>query len=229
VDAFVHCAYDFAQTDRSGCFRVNVDGSLSLLRAARVAGVHRLLYISSLSSFPGAASIYGQSKFVVEEYARSNGIAVIRPGLIVNAEGLGIFGKIARAAQRTPVLPLPGMGQQPQYLVGVRELAGIIAARASAPEWDAGSALLAAHQTPLTIRQIVRRVGGARFPATVQIPIPISLVRLGLGVVATLGLKVPFREDSLVGLLNQDPLLADAQLWPDPCLEFEDLCRTAAR
>ena len=224
VEVFIHSAYDFKRAGREACFDTNVEGSIRLLGAARAARVPRQIFVSSLSSFPEAASIYGQSKYSVEQFARANEVAVIRPGLIVNPGGLGIFGKLARVARASPVVPLPGRGDQPQYLVGVRELADFTLARSGASAWDPTQLTMAAHRTPFTIREIVRRIGRARFPLTVCVPIPLVLLRWGFATFRRLGIELPFKEDSLVGLLNQDPDLGAAELWPDPCREFEDLC-----
>src|SRR5512137_1467583 len=53
TEALVHCAYDFSARRWKDIERVNVAGTENLFRAARTAGVERIVFISSLSAFEG--------------------------------------------------------------------------------------------------------------------------------------------------------------------------------
>src|SRR3954468_20894220 len=62
IDALIHCAYDFKAVNWPDIRDRNVLGTGKLLHAARSAGVKKLIYISSISSFEGARSLYGRAK-----------------------------------------------------------------------------------------------------------------------------------------------------------------------
>jgi nucleoside-diphosphate-sugar epimerase len=98
VDALVHCAYDFRPKRWPEIHRVNVDGSIALLRAARESGVKRAVFISSLSSFPACRSLYGQAKLEIEAAALELGCAVVRPGLVPARGAVHRAGDLRRAS-----------------------------------------------------------------------------------------------------------------------------------
>src|SRR4051812_36344711 len=66
VEAVVHCAYDFKARGWHEIQAVNVNGSRRFLQAARDAGVKKLVFISSISAFPGCRSLYGKAKMEIE-------------------------------------------------------------------------------------------------------------------------------------------------------------------
>src|SRR6516162_1930313 len=59
IRAVIHCAYDFRPVGWKEIYRVNVEGSTRLFRAAKDAGVDRIIFISSISAFDGCSSLYG--------------------------------------------------------------------------------------------------------------------------------------------------------------------------
>src|SRR4051794_2495647 len=59
LDVLVHGAYDFRCRDAAEHRKKNIDGSIALFRQAKAAGVPRLVFLSSLSAFPGCRSAYG--------------------------------------------------------------------------------------------------------------------------------------------------------------------------
>ncbi len=71
VTALVHCAYDFLPLRWDGLRAVNVTGTEKLFRAARAAGVGKIICISSISAYDGCRSLYGQAKLEIEKSRRS--------------------------------------------------------------------------------------------------------------------------------------------------------------
>lgn len=106
VDAVVHCAAVSDPGERRSR-AVNVLGTLALARAAREAGVQTLVFLSSQSARPDAASAYGKSKHEAEqELLALDGIdaVVLRPGLVCGRGGL--FGRMVGLVRRLPVVPV---------------------------------------------------------------------------------------------------------------------------
>lgn len=106
ADAVVHCAA-VSDPDERRSRAVNVLGTLALARAAREAGVRTLVFLSSQSARPDAASAYGKSKHEAEqELLALDGLEtiVLRPGLVCGPGGL--FGRMIGLVRGLPVVPV---------------------------------------------------------------------------------------------------------------------------
>jgi nucleoside-diphosphate-sugar epimerase len=192
VDAVVHAAWDFSARTQAEIERTNVEGSRRLLEAARG---RRIVFVSTLSAFPGARSLYGQAKLAVEEAAQAAGGAVIRPGLVWDEEGGSLYASLRKLA-RLPLLPTftdrklhPAHADDVAALV--RHLLGQTAADAP---------VVAAARQPLTLAQILR----AANPRLRTVPVPWRLVWSPLRALELVGLDPPLRSDSVLSLVSLD-------------------------
>ncbi len=77
----VHIAGVVNAPDREGFERGNVAGTLSIVEAAKLAGVQRFIHISSLAATQPDLSIYGDTKSRAEKIVASSGLdwTTIRP------------------------------------------------------------------------------------------------------------------------------------------------------
>jgi nucleoside-diphosphate-sugar epimerase len=197
--ALIHCAHDFKAATWPAIEATNVRGSIKLFEAARAQSVERLVFVSTVSAFEGCRSLYGKGKLLVEEFVKSVGGVSVRPGLVHGDPAMrGIYGSLARLS-RLPVLPVPSGGRQPMVLVHVEDLAVALEAATTRP--GGGGLFVAAHPSVVTLREILLEVArrNGRRPWLVWVPAWPGLV--GLGLAEKIGLKLPFRKDSLVGLL----------------------------
>ena len=212
TDVLVHAAYDLALTRAVDIWRVNVEGTRRLLQVASDAGVRRILVLSSMSAFEGTTQLYGRAKLDIEAMTEQFGGCSVRPGLVYGEQSGGMAGALRRFA-RLPVVPLIA-GNARLYTVSEDDLMTAIAAFASADALPAGT-ISAAHPVPVPMRDLMTAFaarGGAKC-RFVKIPWrPVyGLLRAGESV----GLHLPFRADSLLGLVrgaphvvNQDMLAA---------------------
>lgn len=202
ASALVHCAYDFTARDRARVEEVNVAGSVRLLESAAEAGVPRIVFVSSVSAFDGCQSVYGQGKLAVEQVARRLGAVVVRPGLVWGNPRRGILA----SASRLPIVPVFDRGRQPMYLAHIDDLAAALVAllRANLPP-DLG-VVIAAHPSPILFRDVLAGAAsqdGRRAPRQFSIPGWAGLV--ALAALEAAGLRLRFRRDNLLALLNPDP------------------------
>jgi nucleoside-diphosphate-sugar epimerase len=81
ADAVVHCAGAVRGTSKADFDAINVAGTARLARAAAVAGVGRLLSISSLAARESSLSLYASSKRRGEDALESGGVpwTIFRP------------------------------------------------------------------------------------------------------------------------------------------------------
>ena len=204
VDALVHCAYDFRAKRWREIRAINVDGSIALLRAARENGMKRVVCISSLSSFPGCRSLYGRAKLEVETAALELGCEVVRPGLVWSHSSGSLMGSLERAA-RGRFIPLIGDGSYVQYLVFDEDLAGLVYALCQPGAPPIARAISAAHPQKHSLRGLLHHLASKHGNRPTFVPIPWRLMHAGLKTLETLGLPAPFRSDSLIGIVFQNP------------------------
>ena len=204
TSALVHCAYDFSVRRWDDIVNVNVRGSEKLLRAARAAGVERIVCISSMSAFAGCRSLYGRAKLSIEETALSLGATVIRPGLVYGDRPGGVFGGLVRQVRNSTMLPLLG-GNQLQYLVHSDDLAQLVSRCVLGELAPPTLPVTLAHETGWPIRRLLSAIGDALNRRVRFIPVPWRAAWFGLKTLELAGLPTPFRSDSLIGMIYQNP------------------------
>ena len=150
AEVVVHAAAALPiQASRDSIRSVNVGGTETVLRAARDAGVRRVVFISSTAVYgvPEKHPIeeddplvgvgwYGESKIDAEALCRVAAVetTIVRPKTFVGAERLGVFEILfdwIREGRRIYVL---GKGHNRYQLLGVADLVEAIVRAAYAPE-----------------------------------------------------------------------------------------------
>lgn len=205
VRALVHCAYDFSPRHRKDITDVNVVGSERLFAAARKAGIETLVHISSISAFDGCRSLYGRAKLEIESRARAHGAFVIRPGLIFGDPPGGMFGRLVRQVEGAKILPLIGDGSQTQFLVHQDDVAASIMRCCTDALPMVEDPITVAHPRPWPMRELLDTLGRRLGRRPVFIRTPPTLVWGMLRLAEAFGLRLAFRSDSVVSLLNQNP------------------------
>ena len=203
IEVVVHAAYDLSQRGER-VRAVNVAGSLPLLEGLAGSG-GRVVLVSSLAAFDGARSLYGQAKRELEHAVLERGGVAVRPGLVFGAGAGGLFGTMAAAVGRYPVVPLVGGGWQRLFVTHDQQLCELVATLAAGPADGAGP-LFAAHEVPTTLRAIVLAMAAAHGRRLKVLPVPSWGIRLALSAADAAGAALPHRGDSLRSLLNPVPL-----------------------
>jgi nucleoside-diphosphate-sugar epimerase len=204
VTFLVHAAWDFGHPNAKDNERVNVEGSQRLFESADKAGVERIIFISTISSFREARSMYGQSKLRAEDIALAKGGIVIRPGLVWG-DGLGgMFGSLAAQVAQKSLIPLIGSGRYPQYLVHEADLAEAVL-RAASGEWKCDAAVTLAHPQPWLLRDLVHTIAESQGRKVRLLPVPWPAVYGALKTAELMGARMGFRSDSVLSLVFQDP------------------------
>lgn len=202
--ALVHGAYDFKARNWNDIATTNIRGSEKLFRAAREANVERIVFISSMSSFPGCRSHYGKAKLEIETVAASFGAIIIRPGLVYGSAAGGVFGGLVNQVKQSRFVPLLGTGRQPQYLVHDEDL-GRLVARSINGEIQTTQPISLASEQAWPMRDLLSQLAAALKKKITFVPVPWRLIWLGLKSLESLHLPTPFRSDSLIGLIYQNP------------------------
>ena len=203
--AFVHCAYDFKPSSWAEIYQANILGSRFCFEATMQAGVKRRVFVSSMSAYEGCCSMYGRAKLAVEQEFLPRGVLCVRPGLLWSDESRGMFGKLARAAGTLPFLPLVDAGEQKLALSQSEDLAvGIVdycQGGAEAPI----EAQITAYPQLLTFREILEHLAEQAGKNPRFFSFPGWALLAGLKGAELLKIPLPFKSDSLVSLLHQNP------------------------
>lgn len=206
VRVLVHCAYDFRPNKWADVRRINVEGSARLLRAAKQAGVEKIVLISSISAFAGCRSLYGKAKLEIEDVAASLGALIVRSGLVYSDQPYGgMFGSLWRTIGKSSVVPLIGSGAYLQYLVHADDLCELVLRFSGEDVPWTGKPVVAASPRGWSMRALLSAMADAQHVRVKFVPIPWRPIWLGLKTLELLGQPVPFRSDSVISLVWQDP------------------------
>jgi nucleoside-diphosphate-sugar epimerase len=180
--------------------RVNHLATAALAKAARAAGVARMVFVSSVRAQTGPAADhvvtesdeprptdpYGRAKLAAERAVQRSGVAftILRPVLVY---GPGVKGNL-RALMRLAALPVPlpfGALTARRSLLSLDNLAGAIAF-VLRHEGCAGETYVVADPAPVTIAEIVAalRHGMSKKPGLIAVPpalLRLALTALGRG------------------------------------------------
>ena len=188
--ARVHVMNDPAPDPLAEFRRVNVQGTLHLAQQAALAGVQRLVFVSSVkvngeqtlpgqpfteNDPPNPQDAYGQSKFEAElglrQMAAQTGleIVIIRPPLVYGPGVKANFAALMRAVQRGWPLPL-GALHNARSLVGLDNLADFILTCMTHPG-AAGQTFLVSDGQDVSTTELIRAIGAAA-----QVPVRLLAV-----------------------------------------------------
>jgi hypothetical protein len=206
IRVVIHCAYDFRPVKWEDIRRVNVEGSARVLRAAKEAGVDRIIFISSISAFDGCSSLYGKAKLEIEKVAAEVGAFIIRPGLVYGSRGSGgMFGSLKQLAAKSVVIPLIGSGKYMQYLVHEDDLCELLLKISCGEMKVPPIPIVAASPHGWQLRNLLQVLGNTQHACVKFLPIPWRVIWLGLKISELFGIATPFRSDSVISLVRQNP------------------------
>jgi nucleoside-diphosphate-sugar epimerase len=205
VTHLIHAAWDMKANSMEEIQGTCIEGSARLFDAARVAGVERIIFVSTISAFPGARSVYGRAKLAVEEMALKAGGVVLRLGLVYGGNERGVFGSLKHVVDMARFVPMIGDGSAPQYLLHEDTLADVVR-RAVAGDFDgATEPLTIAQPDGIAFRTLLGYIASERGRRPILVPVPWRVLYLALRMTETAGMKLNFRSDSVVSFVFQNP------------------------
>jgi nucleoside-diphosphate-sugar epimerase len=206
ITALVHAAWAMNCVKPADYRRTNLDGSRRLFEEAASAGIRNVVFISTISAFDTAVSLYGRTKLEAEKAASSIHALSIRPGLVWGDSSGGVFGSIEKTVRGANFVPLIGSGNYPQYLVHEDDL-GRAVARALSEDWQNGNPgpITIANPEVWRFRDLVLACAARLGRQIKLVSVPWRGVYLALKTAEAAGLRLSFRSDSVLSLVNQNP------------------------
>jgi nucleoside-diphosphate-sugar epimerase len=202
VDTLIHAAYDLSLTSSADIWRVNVEGTRRLLKVAREAAVGRIIVLSSMSAFEGTTQLYGRAKLDIEAITTKFGGCAVRPGLVYSERAGGMVGAL-RKLTVMPIVPVVAGGAG-VYTVQEQDLMRVIALLASATTLEPGT-ISVAHPSRVALIDLMRTFAAQEGRRCRFVPVPWQLVYGLLRSGEFIRLSLPFRADSLLGLIHTAP------------------------
>lgn len=136
VSTVIHLASAEWHGPRADLLALDVNGTRTLLEAAREAGVERLIYLSHLGADRASAYPVLKAKGIAEEFIRQSGLdyTIIRSALAFGPEDRWV-NALAVLLRLLPVAPLPGDGRTLTQPIWIDDLATCL-------EWSLNDASL---------------------------------------------------------------------------------------
>ena len=200
VDVLIHTAC-FFDTTHKAYESINVAGTQALFKQAKSDQVKYAIFISTLSAYSEARSLYGRTKYHLEQWLlkEHQNTVVIRPGLVFHIPLQGITSAMDRFVQRYPIVPLIGNGKQLLYPCLLEDLTGLIISL-SMRQPCMTRPIIAASDRAITFKQQVQYLAEQQQRKVWLIPVPFVAVYLSLKMLELCGLSIGLRSDSLLGL-----------------------------
>ena len=145
--------------------RVDADGTVALVGAARAAGVHRIVYISGAGAAVDAPRHWFRAKWRAEEAVRGSGITytIFRPSWIYGPDDKSL-NRFLGMARWLPFVPQIGNGRQRLAPVFVFDIGALVADALESTAADNATFEVGGPET-LTMDEVIRvalRVQGRR-------------------------------------------------------------------
>jgi uncharacterized protein YbjT (DUF2867 family) len=195
VDTIVHAAFitaDQKQSAGNSYEKTNVQGTSNLIKAAKNAGVKRIIEISGLGTRPDKPGSYMQGRYLAEKMVKDSGLdwTIIQPSVLFgkNAPFIkGLSGLISSA----PVVPLIGGGKvlfQPIY---VEDVVTVIIKTLEDPVGTTGKTFTIGGPDYYSFTQVIDELLRTMRKTRIKAPAPTTLVGVGAAVMEAVLPKPP--------------------------------------
>jgi nucleoside-diphosphate-sugar epimerase len=198
ITCLVHTAWDLRETNPRRNWECNVEGSKRLLESALDEGVQRFIFVSSMSAYFGTRQNYGISKLAVERAVLEAHQIVVRPGLVYGGSPGGMVLTLSKLA-KLPVIPV--FRRAKLFTAHIDDLVTALETLILLPEVPSG-ALGLANETPTPFPSIMRALASEVGSSSSTLPVPWHPLLLSLRAAEKIGVPLPVRSDSLLGLVR---------------------------
>jgi len=186
VDTIVHAAFmtaDRKQSAGNSYAKTNVQGTANLIRAAKKAGVKRIIEMSGLGTRPDKPGSYMQGRYMAEKMLKESGLdwTIIQPSVLFGKNAPFIKG-LSDLIRTSPVVPLVGGGKimfQPIY---VEDVVTVIIKVLEEPERTRNKSYTIGGPEYYSYTQIIDALLQAMHKSRIKAPAPTPLVGIGAAV-----------------------------------------------
>lgn len=171
-DAVAHCAGINREIGDQTFDRIHVEGTRSVIEAARRAGVQRVVMLSFLRARAGTGSGYHETKWIAEELLRRSGLdyTILKSGMIYGP-GDHMIDHVTRAVRTFPVFATVGYRERKVRPVPVADAVDVLIAALEGRIAEPTVAVMGAEE--LELGAAVRRIADVadRHPLYFRAPV----------------------------------------------------------
>jgi len=215
--AVAHCAGINREIGEQTYRRVHVEGTRSVVEAARRAGVRRLVIMSFLRARPDCGSAYHESKWAAEEIVRRSGLSyTVVKAAMTYGRGDHMLDHLSRSLHTLPLVASVGFRDAPIRPLAIGDLVHVLSAALIEDRLtDQTVAVTGAEE--LYLRDAVRRIAAVLGRRVWVVPAPVW-AHYALAQVLEWTMRVPLVAKAQVRILSEgvvepappcDPLPAD--------------------
>jgi uncharacterized protein YbjT (DUF2867 family) len=179
-------------------------------RAARAAGVRRVVYLGGLVPRDANASPHLASRLEVEDSllaAAPEGVA-LRASIVIGGRSRS-FRFLVRLVERVPVMPLPDWRDHRTAPIDARDVMGYLVASGTSGAVDGPLSLDIAGPEVMTYARMIERIRDAMLLARPRLDLPVSLTAVASRIAAAIAGEDPALIEPLMGSLGSDLLARD--------------------
>lgn len=176
-DAVAQCAGASQEGRGQTLEKLHVEGTKSVVEAAKAAGVRKVVLVSQLRARPGVRSRYYVTKWQGEEIVRNSGLTwvVLKPGMVFGKGG-HLLERMRKLLSRMPFFASVGFREKAVRLVDVEDVARVICAALTEDRLDGKTcAILGPEEMPFS--RAVRRIAKTLGRPVIVFPMPVIFHR----------------------------------------------------
>jgi len=187
-------------------------GTERLVKAARAAGVHKVVYLSAIGADPDPHFPYWAAKWGAEQAVIGSGLTytILRPSIVFGPDD-DFFNRLAGLVRRNPIVPIAGDGKTRFQPIWVEDLVTCIIACLEEGAHD-GQIIEVGGPEHLTYEELletVRRELGVR---RLKVHVPLPVVRMVAGAMEALLPRPLVTRQQLAMLAKDNATETDAVL-----------------
>ena len=202
IDVIIHCAFNFNCNNYEEHLKININGCRDLFDLAQKNNI-KIIYISSISSFAKARSLYGKIKYQIEELAKKNNAIIVRPGLIYSKNSKGIFGTIEKLINVFPIVPLINFGNQGIFTCKIEVLSKLIE-KLIMMKNKKYILITAASENKISFKSMIKIIAKKRNKKIILIPFPSIVIYFLLHINSMVKIIKNIKKDNLTSILNNN-------------------------
>jgi uncharacterized protein YbjT (DUF2867 family) len=201
-DAVAHCAGINREIGRQTFQRIHVEGTRSVVEAAKRVGVRRIALMSFLRARPNCGSSYHESKWAAEEIVRNSGLdyTIVKAGMVYG-RGDHMLDHLSHAFYTLPMLATVGFKQKAIRPLAIDDLVRVLSA-ALVDGRLARQTIAITGAEQLYLSDAARRVAEVLGRRIFIFPAPLWFHNV-LAVICELTMKVPLVAKAQVRILSE--------------------------
>ncbi|TXN29148.1 SDR family oxidoreductase [Lacisediminihabitans profunda] len=176
-EVVAHCAGINREIGQQTYQKVHIDGTRTVIEAARRAGVTRIVMLSFLRARPDCGSPYHESKWAAEELLRNSGLdyTILKAGMIYG-HGDHLVDHVSHSVQTIPLFATVGFHEKPIRPIPVSEMVDVLVASIEGKLPKSTVAVTGGEE--LMLSEVVHRVARVVGRRVAVVPSPVWFIRI---------------------------------------------------